>query len=137
MRFQPELAFDGECEAAFELYARCFGGAVTTLLRYGDSPMAASTAPALHAKIAHATLTVGDVAVLSGADVAAEAFKQPAGFDVLVTLSDPAEAERIFSILAEGGTVQLPMQQTFWALRFGMVVDRFGTPWKINCGKPA
>ena len=50
---------------------------------------------------------------------------------------DAAEAERIFSALAEEGTVQIPIEETFWALRFGMVVDRFGMPWLINCEKHA
>ena len=51
--------------------------------------------------------------------------------------SDPAEAERVFQALSEKGTVTMPIQETFWALKFGMLVDRFGTPWMINCGKPA
>lgn len=136
MQFQPQLKFNGECEAAFKLYERCFGGTITTLT-YGASPMAQQTAPALHGKILHATLTVGDCAVMSGVDVTPEAYAKPAGFDVQVNLDDAAEAERIFGMLADGGTILLPMQQTFWAVRFGMVVDRFGTPWKINCGPPA
>ena len=68
MRFQPELTFNGECEAAFKLYERCFGGTITTMLTYGEGPMAQQTAPALHDKIMHATLTVGDDGI-SGADV--------------------------------------------------------------------
>lgn len=136
MRFRPQVTFNGECEAAFKLYERCFGGTIA-LLRYGDSPMAQQTDPALHDKILHATLTVDDSPVLSGADVSGDAYRKPTGFDVLVNLEDVAQAERIFSVLADGGTVQLPLQQTFWAVRFGMVVDRFGTPWKINCGTHA
>jgi PhnB protein len=136
MRFQPQLTFNGECEAAFNLYERCFGGTITSLVRYGEAPMAPQTAPALHDKIMHATLTVGDSRI-SGADVPAEAYKTPTGFEVLLNLDDAAQAERIFTMLADGGVVRAPMQQTFWALRFGMVVDRFGTPWTINCGTPA
>jgi PhnB protein len=55
------------------------------------------------------------------------------GITVSLGIDDPAEAERIFGALAEGGTVQMPIQQTFWAARFGMLTDRFGTPWMINC----
>jgi len=134
MWFQPQLTFNGECEAAFTLYARCFEGAVSELLTYGKSPMAQQTAPALHDRIMHATLSIGGTAVLSGADVAPEAYKKPAGLDVLINLDDAAKAERIFAMLAEGGTVVLPLQQTFWATRFGILVDRFGTPWRLNCG---
>jgi PhnB protein len=53
----------------------------------------------------------------------------------MLALKDPAEAERIFEALAENGAVHMPLQETFWAARFGMLVDRFGTPWMINCGK--
>jgi PhnB protein len=56
---------------------------------------------------------------------------------VTLGLDDPAEAGRIFDALAEDGTVQMPMQETFWAERFGMLVDRFGIPWMVNCGKAA
>jgi PhnB protein len=59
------------------------------------------------------------------------------GFSVSLGIDEPAEAERVFNALAEGGNVTMPIQQTFWALRFGMLVDRFGTPWMINCEKPA
>jgi PhnB protein len=57
------------------------------------------------------------------------------GMSVMLGIDDPARAERIFSALADGGTVRMPFEQTFWAYRFGMVVDRFGTPWMINCEK--
>jgi PhnB protein len=58
------------------------------------------------------------------------------GFSVTLVLKDPAEAERIFSALAENGTVRMPLEETVFAFRFGMLVDRFGTPWMINCEKP-
>ena len=133
MRFRPHVTFNGECEAAFRMYERCFGGTIA-LLRYGDSPMKQQTSPELHDKIVNATLSVDDAPVLSGADVSGDAYRQPTGFDVLVNIEDVARAEHVFNALADGGTVQLPLQQTFWAARFGMVVDRFGTPWKINGG---
>jgi len=59
------------------------------------------------------------------------------GFSVSLGIAEPAEADRVFHALAEGGTVTMPIGPTFWALRFGMLVDRFGTPWMINCEKPA
>ena len=57
--------------------------------------------------------------------------------EVKATSNDPAQAERIFNALADGGSVQMPIAETFWAVRFGMVTDRYGTPWMINCEKPA
>ena len=64
-------------------------------------------------------------------------YKKPQSFCVMLRPKDAHEAERIFSALAEDGMVQIPIAETFWALRFGKVVDRFGMPWLINCEKPA
>jgi PhnB protein len=74
---------------------------------------------------------------LTGADVSPESYQKPQGFSVSLQIRNAAEADRIFEALAENGAVQMPVQETFWALRFGMLVDQFGTPWIINCGKPA
>ena len=132
MKWNPHLAFDGQCEAAFRFYERCFGGKIMTMLTYGDSPMAAEVSPERRDKIAHATLTVGEN-VLMGADVGPEQYERPKGLHITLHFEDPAEAERIYHLLKENGTVQMPMQQTFWALRFAAVVDQFGVPWDINC----
>jgi PhnB protein len=105
-------------------------------MTYGESPLAGQTPPDWHGKILHATLDLGDD-VLSGADAPPEHYQKPQGFSVALNVADAAEAERIFKALAEKGAVQMPLQETFWALRFGMLVDQFGTPWMINCGKPA
>jgi len=133
MKATPHLFFSGQCEAAFAFYERCFGGKSVTL-RYGDSPMATRVPAEWRDKIAHATLAVGEL-VLAGADVLPEQYAQPKGFAVLLALDDPADAERIYHALAEGGVVQMPLQETFWAVRFGMFVDQFGIPWEINCGR--
>ena len=133
MKLNIYLSFDGQCEQAFKLYEQCLGGKITFMQTYGDSPMAGETPPELHKRIMHVTLAVGDQ-ILQGAD-APGGYKVPQGFTVSIQLNDAAEAERIFKALEENGTVQMPLQETFWALRFGMVVDRFGTPWIINCEK--
>ena len=136
MHIEPRisLTFDGECDAAFALYQQCFGGTVTFRLTWGDSPMADQATPEWHGKIAHATLTV-DGTSISGADVLPGAYQHPRGFQIQLNLDNAATAERIFAQLADGGEVTVPLQQTFWALRFGAVVDRFGIPWAINCGE--
>ena len=77
-------------------------------------------------------LTVGDQ-VMMGSDAPPGRYEEPKGFSVSVQIKDPAEAERIFQALAENGKVQMPIQQTFWAARFGMLMDQFGIPWMINC----
>jgi PhnB protein len=136
MRLNPHLTFNGQCEAAFEYYEKCLGGKVVMMMKYGDSPMAEQTSPGWREKIIHATFALGDN-VLTGGDAPPESYQKPQGFSVLLHISDAAEADRVFNALAEKGTVQMPVQETFWALRFGMLVDQFGTPWIINCGKPA
>lgn len=133
MRLNPHLSFDGQCEAALRFYAKCLGGKIHMMLTYGDSPMAAQTPPAWAGKILHASLMLGDQ-VITGAD-AMEGYQRPQGFSLIIETDDAIEAERIFSTLAETGAVRIPLQETFWALRFGEVIDQFGTPWTINCGK--
>lgn len=85
-------------------------------------------------KIVHATLNVG-ATVLHGGDAAPGSYETPQGFQLQLNLDDATAAERLFSRLAEGGQVTVPLQQTFWAKEFGAVVDRFGIPWAINCGE--
>ena len=135
MQLNPHLSFNGQCEAAFKFYEKCLHGKIITLMTYGDSPMAEQTPAAWHGKIIHATFALGDQR-LTGADVTVESYRKPQGFSVLLNIGDATEADRIFKALAENGVVLMPIQETFWALRFGMLVDQFGTPWMINCGKP-
>ena len=132
MELSIQLTFKGQCEAAFKFYERCVGGKITFTLTWGNSPIANQAPPEWSDKILHATLTVGD-SVLMGCDVPPGQYEQPKGFSVLLSVDDPVDAERIFHALAENGTVQLPIQKTFWAVLFGMLVDQFGTPWEIHC----
>jgi PhnB protein len=136
MRIEPRisLTFNGDCDAAFTLYQECLGGAVTFRLTWGDSPMADQAPANWRDKILHTTLTVGGTAV-SGGDVLPDRYERPQGFQLQLNLDDVDAAERIFRRLADGGQVTFPLQQTFWAKRFGAVVDRFGIPWGINCGE--
>ncbi|MBV9687397.1 MAG: VOC family protein, partial [Alphaproteobacteria bacterium] len=75
--------------------------------------------------------------VLMGSDAPPERYEGAKGFSVTINIENAAGAERVFHALAQNGTVQMPIQETFWATRFGMLVDQFGTPWMINCEKPA
>ncbi len=86
-------------------------------------------------KIGHATFALTDY-MFSGSDASPGQYPKPQGFALQFNLSDPPAAERIFKTLAEDGTVQVPLQETFWALRFGVLVEEFGIPWIINCEKP-
>lgn len=136
MQLNPHLSFKGQCEAAFRFYEKCLGGKIVMMMTYGDSPMAEQTPPAQRKKIIHASLSLGDQR-LTGADVSPESYRKPQGFSVMLDIAAATDADRIFKILAENGSVQIRIQGTFWALRWGMLVDQFGTPWMINCGKPA
>ena len=75
--------------------------------------------------------------MILGGDQPPYRYNQPKGFELVLPMDDPLAAERVFQELAEAGTIKMPLQETFWAARWGMVTDRFGTPWMINCGKPA
>jgi PhnB protein len=86
--------------------------------------------------VSHATFSHPDF-TLSGSDVPPGRYTKPQGFALQLNLSDPVEAECIFQSLAEGAAIQMPLQETFWALRFGLLVDRFGIPWIINCEQPS
>ena len=98
----------------------------------GESPLAASVDAKWHARIVHATLEL-DGAELNGADVLPHDYQRPQGFSVILSLGDVQRAREIFAALAEGGAVNMPFQATFWSPGFGVLVDRFGTPWEINC----
>jgi PhnB protein len=75
--------------------------------------------------------------ILLGSDSPHDEYRQPQGFSVSLSVKDPAETERIFHELEQNGTVQMPIQKTFWSARFGMLVDQFGIPWMVNCEQAA
>ncbi len=131
MQMNPHLSFNGQCEAAFKFYERCFGGKIVAMLAYGDSPMAEQVGSDWRQKIIHATFALGGNR-LTGGDVPPQSYRKPQGFSVLLNVDGSTEAQRIFKILAEGGSVQLALTETFWAGRFGLVTDQFGTPWMIQ-----
>ena len=132
MEVTTYLSFNGQCEAAFRLYERCLGGKIGRIFRYAGSPMANQVPADWQDKIMHGSLTVGEH-VLMGGDVAPDRYEEPKGFSLSLQLKRTADAEDIFRELAKGGRVVMPLEKTFWAARFGMVVDRFGIPWLINC----
>jgi len=132
MQLNPYLIFSGNCEAAFRLYERCLNGKIVAMVKHADTPAAPHVAAEWGSKIMHAVLE-SPAGALMGSDRPSGDYEQPKGFSVALHVDDPAEAERVFGALAENGSVQMPLQQTFWATRFGMLVDQFGIPWMINC----
>jgi PhnB protein len=132
MNIHPYLNFSGTCEEAFTAYARCLGGALGEMFRYGGSPMAGDVPADWQSKIMHGSVIFGGQ-TLMGSDAAAPQYQAPQGFSISLHLTDTAEAERIYAELSSGGTIQMPLAPTFWAARFGAFVDRYGIPWTINC----
>lgn len=136
MKLHPHLSlnFNGRCEAAFRFYERCLNGTIAYMLTWGNSPAAADAPPGWAVKVYHATLKIGDTEI-TGGDLPPGRYEQPKGFSVVLEMDDPVAAERIFQALAENARIQMPLQEAFWAGRFGALVDQFGIPWTINCEK--
>lgn len=135
MQMTPYLNFPGTCAEAFELYARVFNGQLE-LQKHADSPYADQVAPEWRDRVIHARLVVGG-SVLMGSDMPPDQVTQPQGMHIALVIPGAEETERIFTALSVGGTVTMPLEPSFWAERFGMLVDRFGIPWMLSSDKPA
>jgi PhnB protein len=133
MQVNPYLNFEGHCEAAFTFYAQVLGGQVGTIFRYAGTKLAAQVPADWQDKVMHGSVTVGGMELM-GADVARDRYEAPKGFSLSIHLTDTTEAERVFQELSTGGRIVMALEKTFWADRFGMVVDRFGMSWMVNCG---
>ena len=136
MQVNAYLTFDGNCEAAFRFYEKVLGGKIVAMFPHKGSPMEKECGAEWQDKIMHARMTIGDT-VLMASDAPPNYQEERKGFSVNINARTPEEADRVFHALADGGEVRMPIQETFWALRFGMLVDRFGTPWMVNCEKAA
>lgn len=131
MKVSPYLNFGGDCAAAFTFYEQCLGGRITFKQTFAESPMKDQVPADWQDKLMHVTLAVGDN-VIMGSDAPFPDYTAPHGMQLSIAVP-VAEGERIFNALAENGTVNQPFQKTFWSPGFGMVVDRFGIPWMVNC----
>lgn len=128
------LNFNGNCEEAFKSYEKILGGKIQMMMTAKGTPMESHVAPELVDRIMHARMTVGGTTIM-GSDVPPSHYRQPQGFSVNADAETPAEADRIYAALAKDGQQTMPIAETFWAHRFGMCIDRFGTPWMVNCEK--
>jgi PhnB protein len=128
----PYLFFDGDCADAMRFYERVFRGRLEMMQSYGESPAATDVSPEKHGRIMHARLELDGRALMASDAVSEDPFEGIRGFALSMNYESVDEAQRVFTELGEGGTVQMPMQKTFWAAAFGMLVDKFGTPWMIN-----
>src|SRR5688572_21009017 len=120
MKLNTYLFFNGDCEAAITFYEQCLGGKIEAMMRYDGSPAEQQVPAEWRGRILHACLIVGDN-MLMASDCPPGRFDRPQGFSASVNVPEPAEAERVFKALAQDGTVTMPMEQTFWSARFGML----------------
>jgi PhnB protein len=127
---QPYLFFEGRCEEAIEFYRSALGAEVAMLLRFKDTPEAGTCAPGDENKVMHASFRVGETTLMAS-DGRCEGKPSFQGFALSLSVLNEVEAERLFSSLAEGGQVQMPLTKTFFSPCFGMVSDRFGVLWMI------
>jgi PhnB protein len=138
MQVQPYLFFDGRCEQAMDFYKKTLGAKVEMMMRFKESPNPEMNPPNSGEKVMHACLRIGDTQVMAsdGNCTGKPTFQ---GFSLTINAENRAEAEQRFNALAEGGQVQMPLNETFFAERFGMVADRFGVAWMVIAGqkKPA
>ena len=132
MELSAYLNFAGQCREAFATYERVLGGQITFIQTHGESPMKDHVSPDWHDKIMHVSMKVGGSTVM-GSDAPPEHYQKPQGFYVSINPKSMEEGARIFRELSDGGRVNLPFEKTFWAAGFGMLVDRFGILWMVNC----
>lgn len=132
MAFHPYLFFSGNCREAFTRYQEIFGGELSLMKMSEMPPSEGETVPADQADlIVHVALSFEDHVLMASDDPTGDGGPVK-GMSVNFTVTDTNEAERVFAALADGGQVTMPIAETFWAPRFGMCVDRFGTPWMVN-----
>lgn len=142
VKINPYLMFNGNCAEAMQYYEKHIGGKLIAMMKYSDAPpMPEGQGPpeggcgpdmtGMENRIMHACLDLDGV-MLMASDCPPSMFEKPQGISVTLNIPSVAEAERIFSALADRGQVTMPLFETFWAERFGTVTDRFGIPWMIN-----
>ena len=133
---EPYLYFDGTCAEAMRFYERVLGGKLETLMTHAESPMAEQSAPENAHRVLHATLSWQGRRLMAADIFAGERYQGMKGFSLSLGFATVAEGKGVFDALAAGGQITMPLEKTFWAEGFGMLVDRFGTPWIVKCGDP-
>ena len=134
MTLNPYLHFNGNCEDALKFYEKALGAKRGMTMRYGDTPMAAQMPKEMHSKIIHARFTIGNDVIMAS-DAPTDRFKPYGGFTISINVDTAEEAERYYNALLEKAEIGMPLGETFWAVRFAMLIDQFGVPWMINCEK--
>jgi len=134
MKLNTYLQFNGNCEEALKFYEKALGAKLVFMMRYGEAPASEQCSKEMAAKIMHGRIVAGDN-VLMASDCPPDRYQPPGGFSISVNVDSAAEAERYFAALSEKATICMPIGETFWAERFGMLTDQFGVSWMLNCEK--
>jgi PhnB protein len=129
------LNYGGNCEEAFTFYEKHLGGKITMMMKHGESPARQQTPAGWENAVLHARMNLGGTELL-GADIPPDRFQPIRSAYLSLTLGSDEEADRVFALLSEGGQIFMPMQDTFYASRFAMLRDRFGTSWMLLHPKP-
>ncbi len=135
MQLTTYLNYGGNCEDAFRFYEQHLDAKLMFLTRHGEQPGGSHMPPEWNDKVLHAALSLGGTQLL-GADVSPERFEPMRSAYLTLTFDDSSEADRIYALLSEGGQVFMPLDETFFAHRFAMLRDRFGTSWMLLHPKP-
>jgi len=130
MNLQPYLFFDGKCDEALDFYKKAVGAEPKMLMRFNQAPAQSMISPGSENKVMHAQVKIGDTTVLMS-DGRCTGNANFQGFALTVTANTEGEADKVFSALADGGKVTMPMAKTFFSPRFGMLTDKFGVGWMV------
>lgn len=135
MKLHTYLNYGGNCEQAFRFYEQHLGAKIVFMMKHGESPDTSSVPPEMKDKILYANLTLGETQLMAS-DVPASNFQPMRSVYLSLSVDTSAEADRIYNLLAEGGQIFMPISETFFAFRFGMLRDQFGTSWMIIHERP-
>jgi PhnB protein len=135
MKLHTYINYGGNCEQAFRFYEQHLGGKITTMMTHADQPHPTDIQPGWEKAIMYARMTIGETE-LRGNDVPPDRFQPMRSVYLSLTVTNTDEAERIHALLSDGGQIFMPMQETFFAFRFSMLRDKFGTSWMILHERP-
>jgi PhnB protein len=126
--FNPYLTFDGTCRQALEFYKDCFTGEIESMQTAGEN----APRPELKDQIMHAVFKAGSIFFMAS-DAMGHPVTRGSNVTLNINFDSVAQQEKVFNKLSGGGNVSMPLQDTFWGARFGMVTDKFGINWMVNC----
>jgi PhnB protein len=136
MNLHTYLNYGGNCAEAFRFYQEHLGGKISMMMTHAQQPGANNIGPGWKDAILYARITVAGTDIMAS-DVPPDRFQPMRSVYLSLSLDSSEEAERIYALLSNGGEIFMPMEETFFAFRFGTLRDKFGTSWMILHEKPA